>query len=60
MVNYLANCELTEEWRFGKESYSHADPPAYGKLSFFFSILFVAEFGLSNLTNRPLNPSTSR
>ena len=27
MVIYLANCELTEEWRFGKEPYSHAHPP---------------------------------
>ena len=27
MVNYLANCKLTEEWQFGKEPYSRANPP---------------------------------
>ena len=27
MVNYLANCKLSEEWRFGKEPYSRANPP---------------------------------
>ena len=27
MVNYLANCKLSGEWRFGKEPYSHAHPP---------------------------------
>ena len=27
MVNYLANCKLSEEWQFGKEPYSRAHPP---------------------------------
>ena len=27
MVNYLANCKLSAEWRFGKEPYSRAHPP---------------------------------
>ena len=27
MVNYIVNCKLTEDWRYGKEPYSHADPP---------------------------------
>ena len=27
MVNYLANCKLSAEWRFGKEPYSRARPP---------------------------------
>ena len=27
MVNYLANCKLIEEWQFGKEPYSRANPP---------------------------------
>ena len=51
MVTYLANCELTEEWRFGKEPYSRADPPPpmVGCLSFFCP--FFAESGLSDLTN---------
>ena len=40
MVNYLANCELTEEWRFGKEPYSRADPPPMvSYLSFSLSFL---------------------
>ena len=62
MLNYLANCELTEEGPFGKEPYSRADPPPMVGYLSFFSIFFVAEFCLSNLTNRPLNraPSSSR
>ena len=27
MVNYLASCDLNEEWQFGKEPYSCANPP---------------------------------
>ena len=27
MVNHIANCELTEDWQFGKEPYSRANPP---------------------------------
>ena len=26
MVNYIANCKLTEEWQYGKEPYSRANP----------------------------------
>ena len=39
MVNYLANCKLTDEWRFGKEPYSCADPLPMVSF-FFFSFLF--------------------
>ena len=27
MVNHIANCELGEDWQFGKEPYSRAKPP---------------------------------
>ena len=27
MVNYLSDSKLLEDWRFGKEPYSHANPP---------------------------------
>ena len=27
MVNHIANCELAEDWQFGKEPYSRANPP---------------------------------
>ena len=27
MVNYLANCQLSDDWQFGKEPYSRANPP---------------------------------
>ena len=26
MVNHIANCELGEDWQFGKEPYSRANP----------------------------------
>ena len=26
MVNYISNCKLTEEWQYGKEPYSRANP----------------------------------
>ena len=26
MVNYIANCNLAANWRFGKEPYSRANP----------------------------------
>ena len=35
MVNYIANCKLTEEWRYGKEPYSRANPPPVVSLSSF-------------------------
>ena len=27
MVNYITNCSLTADWRFGKEPYSRDNPP---------------------------------
>ena len=47
MVNYLANCQLSEDWQFGKEPYSRANPPpAVRSPRFFFSlsVSLVAEF----------------
>ena len=39
MVNYLSNCKLSEEeWWFGKEPYSRANPPPAVSLLFFFSL----------------------
>ena len=40
MVNYIANCKLTEDWQYGKAPYSRANPPP--TVSFLSS--FVAEF----------------
>ena len=35
MVNYLSDSRLPEDWRFGKEPYSHANPPpVVSRLSF--------------------------
>ena len=41
MVNYLANCKLSEEWQFGKEPYNRANPPptVCSPCLFFFSLL---------------------
>ena len=39
MVNYLANCKLKEEWQFGKEPYSRADPPPMVSFSSFLLFL---------------------
>ena len=36
MVNYISNCKLVEDWRYGKEPYSRANPPP-SVSSFFFS-----------------------
>ena len=41
MVNYISNCKLAEDWRYGKEPYSRANPPP-AVSSFFFSSFFVA------------------
>ena len=35
MVNYISNCKLTEEWQYGKEPYSRANPPPMVSFSFF-------------------------
>ena len=42
MVNYIANCKLTEEWQYGKEPYSRANPPPI------VSCLFPSFFELSS------------
>ena len=40
-VNYIANCNLAANWRFGKEPYSRANPPpVVSRLSFFLWIVF--------------------
>ena len=41
MVNYLANCKLTEEWQFGKEPYSRAIPPPTVRSPCLFFFLFA-------------------
>ena len=50
MVNYLASCDLNEEWQFGKEPYSRATPPPLVS-RFFFS------FSLTLLTSLLPSPS---
>ena len=35
MVNYISNCKLSEEWQYGKEPYSRANPPQVVSLSSF-------------------------
>ena len=47
MENYLANCKLSAEWRFGKEPYSRAHPPPTVCSPFPFFLSFVAEFLLA-------------
>ena len=34
MVNYLSDSRLLEDWPFGKEPYSRANPPTYSELPF--------------------------
>ena len=51
MVNYLASCDLKEEWQFGKEPYSRAAPPPLVS-HFFFS------FSLTLSTLLLLRPSS--
>ena len=38
MVNYLSDSKLLEDWRFGKESYSRANPPPTVSCLFFISL----------------------
>ena len=47
MVNYLANCKLTDEWQFGKEPYSRANPPPTVRFLYLLFFSFVAEFFLA-------------
>jgi len=43
MVNYLANRQLSEEWQFGKEPYSRANPlPTVRSTCLFFSLSLSA------------------
>ena len=44
MVNYLANCKLTDEWQFGKEPYSRANPLPLVNFLFLLFFTFVTEF----------------
>ena len=37
MVNYLSDSKLLEDWRFGKEPYSRANPPPTVSCPFFLS-----------------------
>ena len=38
MVNYISNFKLAEDWRYGKEPYSRANPPPVVSFSFFSSV----------------------
>ena len=51
MVNYLSDCKLLEDWRFGKEPYSRANPPPVVSCLFFLSLdcLLLAEFCFDQL-----------
>ena len=35
MVNYISNCKLAEDWRYGKALYSRANPPPVVRLPLF-------------------------
>ena len=50
MVNYLSDNRLLEDWRFGKEPYSRANPPpVVSRLSFLsLDCLLLAEFCLTS------------
>ena len=53
MVNYLANCKLSAEWRFGKEPYSRAHPPPTVGSPFPFLLLVLSTSSSSpTLTSR--------
>ena len=55
MVNYIANCGLSVDWRFGKELYSRANPPPIVSRLPSSSVSFAAESDLSSLTVFVLN-----
>ena len=48
MVNYLANCKLSEEWQFGKEPYSRANPPPMVCFLYLLFFSFVTKFFLAD------------
>ena len=54
-VNYIVNCGLSVDWRFGKEPYSCANPPPIVSRLPSSSVSFVAESDLSSLTILVLN-----
>ena len=39
VVNYISNCKLAEDWRYGKVPYSRANPPPV--VRFLLFLLFV-------------------
>ena len=45
MVNYIANCKLTEDWQYGKAPYSRANPPPLVNFlsSFVAQVSFLAD-----------------
>ena len=48
MVNYLADCKLTDEWQFGKEPYSRAHPPPMVSFLYLLFFTFVTKFLLAD------------
>ena len=50
MVNYLSDSRLPEDWRFGKEPYSRANPPpVVSRLSFLQIVFFLSSLVLISL-----------
>ena len=44
MVNYLSDSKLLEDWRFGKERFSRANPPPTVSCPFFLSFFELSSF----------------
>ena len=50
MMNYLSDSRLPEDWRFGKEPYSRANPPPMvSRLSFLKIVFFLPSLVLVSL-----------
>ena len=50
MVNYISNCKVAEDWLYGKEPYSRANPLpviSFSFLSSFGSRPLISRFALS-------------